>query len=54
MKKSNAKIETKTPRLHLDREVLRALQTYELGNIVGGTLTSRPSGVSGPPRFCCI
>jgi hypothetical protein len=51
MKKTKAKI--RTPKLHLDGEVLRALQTHELVDIVGGTLTSRPTGVSGPPRFCC-
>jgi hypothetical protein len=47
------KTETKTQKLHLDRQILRTLQTHELGEVVGGTLTSAPSGVSGPPRFCC-
>jgi hypothetical protein len=53
MKKSNAKTEIKMPKLRVDREVLRALQAQQLADIVGGTLTSRPTGVSGPPRFCC-
>jgi hypothetical protein len=53
MKKSDTKTEIKTRKLSLNRQVLRALQTQELGDVVGGTLTSRPTGVSGPPRFCC-
>lgn len=51
MKKT--KTEIKTHKLHLDRQVLRTLQTHELGDVVGGTLPSAPTGVSGPPRFCC-
>lgn len=51
MKKT--KTEIKTQRLQLDRQIVRTLQAHELGDVVGGTLTSAPSGVSGPPRFCC-
>lgn len=53
MKKTEIKNEIKTHKLHLDRQVLRALQTHEIVGVVGGTLTSAPTGVSGPPRFCC-
>jgi hypothetical protein len=49
MKKS----ETKKQKLQLDGQIVRALQTQELREVVGGTLTSAPTGVSGPPRFCC-
>jgi hypothetical protein len=53
MKKTENKTEIKTHKLQLNRQVLRALQTHELGDVIGGTLTSAPTGVSGPPRFCC-
>jgi hypothetical protein len=53
MKKTAIKTEIKTHKLHLDRQVLRALQTHEISGVVGGTLTSAPTGISGPPRFCC-
>jgi hypothetical protein len=53
MKKTETKTDIKTHKLRLNRQVVRTLQTHELGNVVGGTLTSRPSGVSGPPMFCC-
>lgn len=53
MKKSKTRTQIKTNKLHLERQVLRTLQTYELDDIVGGTLTSAPTGVSGPPRLCC-
>jgi len=53
MKKIVTNTITKTRKLHLDRQVLRDLQICELGDVVGGTLTSAPTGVSGPPRFCC-
>ncbi len=53
MKKTGIKTELKTRKLNLDRQVLRTLQTHEISNVVGGTLTSAPTGVSGPPRFCC-
>ena len=53
MKKIVTKTEIKTRKLHLDRQVVRDLQVCDLGNVVGGTLTSAPTGVSGPPRFCC-
>jgi len=51
MKKTKTKI--KTNKLRLDRDVLRILQPLELDDIVGGTLTSAPTGISGPPRLCC-
>lgn len=47
------KTETKKAKLQLDRQTVRAMQTQELRDVVGGTLTSAPTGVSGPPRFCC-
>lgn len=53
MKKTNTKTQIKANKLHLEREALRTLQTHELDNVAGGTLTSAPTGVSGPPRFCC-
>jgi len=53
MKKMGMKTEIKTHKLQLDREVLRTLQAHEISAVVGGTLTSAPTGVSGPPRFCC-
>ena len=51
MKKTKIKI--KTNKLHIERQVLRTLQIQELADVAGGTLTSAPTGVSGPPRFCC-
>jgi len=53
MKKTGIKTEIKTNKLRLDRQVLRALETHEISAVVGGTLTSAPTGISGPPRFCC-
>lgn len=53
MKKIATKAETKMRKLHLDRQILRDLQSCELSDVVGGTLTSAPTGISGPPRFCC-
>ena len=53
MKKTNTKSQLKTNKLHLERQVLRTLQNHELDDVAGGTLTSAPTGVSGPPRFCC-
>jgi hypothetical protein len=50
MKKIKSPI--KPTRLHLDRQVVRDLAIQELGLIAGGTLTSAPTGVSGPPLFC--
>ena len=47
------KPETKKTKLQLDRQIVRAMETQELRDVVGGTLTSAPPGVSGPPRFCC-
>ena len=51
MKKT--KINLKTSKLHLEHQIVRSLQTHQLQDIIGGTLTSAPTGVSGPPRFCC-
>lgn len=51
MKKLKSPI--KTTKLQLERQVLRDLASHELGIIAGGSLTSAPSGVSGPPMFCC-
>ena len=51
MKKTKTRI--KPNKLHLERQVLRTLETHELDDIAGGTLPSAPTGVSGPPRFCC-
>ena len=53
MKKTAIKTEIKTHKLHLDRQVLRSLQTQEISKVVGGTLPSAPTGISGPPRLCC-
>jgi len=47
------KTETKKHKLQLDHQIVRVMQTQELRDVVGGTLTSAPTGVSGPPRFCC-
>ena len=49
----NTKTTIKPHKLQLERQVLRDLQTHELEAVAGGTLTSAPTGVSGPPRFCC-
>ena len=53
MKKTKSKIQIKANKLHLERQVLRTLEIHELDDAVGGTLTSAPTGVSGPPRLCC-
>ena len=53
MKKTKTRTQIKTNKLQLERQVLRALQTHDLDDIVGGTLTSAPTGISGPPRLCC-
>lgn len=53
MKKTQTQTQIKTNQLRLERQVLRTLQTHELDDIAGGTLTSAPTGVSGPPRLCC-
>lgn len=53
MKKTKTRTQITATRLHLERQVLRTLQAHELDDIVGGTLTSAPTGVSGPPRLCC-
>jgi hypothetical protein len=51
MKKIKTSI--KTTKLHLERQFVRSLQPHELEDIVGGTLTSAPTGVSGGPHVCC-
>jgi ABC-type phosphate transport system ATPase subunit len=51
MKKIKTNI--KTSKLQLERQIVRSLETHELVDIVGGTLTSAPTGVSGGPRVCC-
>lgn len=51
MKKT--KIQIKTNKLHLERQVLRMLQTHELDDIAGGRVTTAATALSGPPRLCC-
>lgn len=53
MKKTETKTEIKTHKLQLNRQIVRDLQAHELEVVVGGTLPSRPTGVSGPPLVCC-
>ena len=51
MKKT--KIQIKTNKLHLERQVLRMLQTHELDDIAGGRVITVDTLQSNPHRLCC-
>jgi hypothetical protein len=53
MNRTRARTEIRTPKLQLDREVVRAMQMHDLGEIVGGTPRLAPTQPSGTPRECC-
>jgi hypothetical protein len=51
MKKT--KIQIKTNKLHLERQVLRMLQTHELDDIAGGRVVTAPTLQTNRQRLCC-
>jgi len=51
MKKT--KIQIKANKLHLERQVLRMLQTHELDDIAGGRVVTAPTLQTNRQRLCC-
>ena len=51
MKKT--KIQIKTNKLHLERQVLRMLQTHEIDDIAGGRVVAVGTLQSTPHLICC-